>query len=92
MEQPKGVGDREIPVSRPGRRPAAWLATMLREVSVSVRAYYEALPSMAGRGTDTAGESRRHGGNPVQSPEARSEIQNRRKWSAGRRGVRAVGR
>ena len=39
---------------------------------VTVRAYYEGLPSMAGRGTDEGGESRRiRAKAPVQSPEVR---------------------
>jgi hypothetical protein len=41
------------------RCPAAWLATMLREVSVTVRANYVGLPLMAGRGAEQGGESRR---------------------------------
>ena len=40
---------------------------------VTVRANYVGLPSMAGRGTDESGESRRiMGESPVQSPEVRS--------------------
>ena len=54
---------------------------------VTVRAYYEGLPSMAGRGTDESGESRRiMGEGALSSPRKYGpEAQNRRAWSAERR-------
>ena len=58
-------------------------------VRVAVRANYVGLPSMAGRGTDEGGESRR-----IRGEEALSRPRkcgpgptNCRKWSAGRRGI-----
>ena len=60
------------------------LASALREVSVTVRANYVGLPSMAGRGTDNAAKAAWL----VQSPEVRLRGRNRRKWSAERRGIR----
>ena len=59
---------------------------------VTVRAYYEGLPSMAGRGTDEGGESRRIDGENLSSPRKYGpEAQNRRVWSAGRRGILQLG-
>jgi hypothetical protein len=56
---------------------------------VIVRANYVGLPSMAGRGTDEGGESRRiMGETPVQSPEVRSRSPKSPRWSAGRRARR----
>ena len=54
---------------------------------VTVRANYVGLPSMAGRGTDEGGESRRIMGLGALSRPRKygPEVKNRRQWSAGRR-------
>jgi hypothetical protein len=56
---------------------------------VTVRANYVGLPSMAGRGMDEGGESRRiRGEGALSSPRKYGpEAQNRRQWSAERRGI-----
>ena len=58
-------------------------------VRVAVRANYVGLPSMAGRGTDEGGESRRiRGEEALSSPRKYGpEPISCRKWSAGRRGI-----
>jgi hypothetical protein len=58
-------------------------------VRVAVRANYVGLPSMAGRGTDEGGESRRIRGEEALSGPRKygPEPINCRKWSAGRRGI-----
>ena len=68
------------------RRLRICLASNLRAASVTVRANYVGLPSMAGRGTDDAAKAAWLK-EPVQSPEVRLRGRNRRKWSAERRGI-----
>ena len=87
-EQPNGAGIGQAR-SRQVRRLRRDSQSRSGWARVTVRANYVGLPSMAGRGTDEGGESRRiMGEEALSSPRKYGpEAQNRRQWSAGRRGI-----